>query len=407
MRILHFADVHIGVETHGRLDASTGLNTRLLDFVRCLEFVVDVAIERKVDAVLFAGDAYDHANPTPTYEKLFSEQIRRLSEAGIPTVLIVGNHDMPVTFGRASPLELFGVLGVPYTSVVVRPTLLTINTSSGPLQVACLPYPNRSALMSRDEYRSLPEDEIRKRIEGICAHSIEDFASKVAPAHPSILLAHISAANATYSGSERTALLGSEPILLTGALVKPAFSYVALGHIHKHQDMNPSGHPHVVYSGSIERTDFSEENEPKGFCIVHINGSDVNFEFIETPARRFVTIEADLHGASNPTEAFLNIIAEHDIRDAIVRVSYRCADEQQAQLDWNAINNALVDAERIATITRQVEQQRTAPRAAITERMSVAEALRRYIHHHDELHDMKDELLAYAQRLEAELRGEV
>ncbi|HID06185.1 MAG TPA: exonuclease SbcCD subunit D, partial [Armatimonadetes bacterium] len=79
MRILHFADVHIGVETHGRLDASTGLNTRLLDFVRCLEFVVDVAIERKVDAVLFAGDAYDHANPTPTYEKLFSEQIRRLS----------------------------------------------------------------------------------------------------------------------------------------------------------------------------------------------------------------------------------------------------------------------------------------------------------------------------------------
>lgn len=403
MKILHFADAHIGIETHGRLDPSTGLNSRLLDFMRCLEYIVDVAIERQVDAVLFAGDAYDNVNPTPTYQKLFGAQVKRLSDAGIPTVLIVGNHDMPVSYGRASPIELFGVLGVPNVHVVVRPDLLRLVTRSGLLQVACLPYPNRSILLAREQSRTMSEEEISSLMEGICNDVISKIAENVSPDAPAVLLAHIATLNATYAGSEQ-AMLSAEPKLMLSALAKPQFSYVALGHIHKHQDLNPSGPPHVVYSGSIERCDFAEENEVKGFCIVHIDGG-VEFEFVETPARRFVTIDVNLHGQRDPTQAFINAVVEKDIRDAIVRIRYSCADEQQAAISWKEIEEKVLSvAFKVVSITRQVEEKKKlSPRAVITERMGTNEALERYITHNPELEGLRDELLKYAQMLEDEL----
>lgn len=403
MRVLHFADAHIGIETHGKFDSSTGLNTRLLDFVRCLEYIVDVAIEHQVDAVLFAGDAYDYANPTPTYQKLFGAQVKRLSDAGIPTVLIVGNHDMPVSYGRASPLELFGVLGVPHIYVAAKPEVFKLKTRSGVLQVACLPYPNRSVYLTREETRSMSEEEITRRIEGICSDCISAMAEGLSEDAPSVLLAHIAVMGAAYAGSERAAGLSIEPRLMLSALVKPQFKYVALGHIHKHQDLNPSSLPHVVYSGSIDRCDFAEEDEPKGFCIVNID--DGEFEFIETPARRFVTIDVDLRGCANPTQALINAIVERNVRDAIVRIRYSCTDDQQSTIDWKRVEQALSEAFKVVSVMRQVEKQRIRPKAVITEQMDTIEALRRYVEHRDEMKWLKDELIKYAQKLEEELKA--
>jgi exonuclease SbcD len=404
MKVLHFADAHIGIETHGKIDPTTGLNLRLLDFVRCLEKVVDTAIERRVDAVLFAGDAYDYANPTPTYQKMFGEQIKRLSDEGIPTVLITGNHDMPVSFGRASPLELFGVLGVPNVHVATKPQLFRLQTKSGELQVACLPYPNRSQLLAKEQVRSMSDEEIANKMEAICADVISKMAESVSSDAPAVLLAHISVANAVYSGSERTAVLGVEPNLFLSALALPQFAYVALGHIHRHQDLNPSGSPHVVYSGSIERCDFSEEGERKGFCIVHINGG-VEVEFIETPARRFITIEVDLRGESDPTLALINAIREKDIKDAIVRIRYRCTERQNEALNLKAVGEALEEAFRVVSISRLAEDEarRGGPRAVVTEEMDVIEALRRYIRHREEWKELEDDLIKYARELEREL----
>ncbi|MCS7252455.1 MAG: exonuclease SbcCD subunit D [Armatimonadetes bacterium] len=402
MRILHFADAHIGIETHGKLDPASGLNTRLLDFVRCLEYIVDAAIERQVDVVLFAGDAYDYANPTPTYQKLFGAQMKRLSDAGIPTVLIVGNHDMPVSYGKASPLELFGVLGVPNIHVAVKPQVINVTTRSGVLQVACLPYPNRSALLTREEVRAMSEEEIAKRIEGICSDCISSMAERLSHDAPSVLLAHVAAWNAVYAGSERTAELSTEPKLMLSALAMPQFKYVALGHIHKYQDLNPSGAPHVVYSGSIDRCDFAEENEQKGFCVVSI-ADGVELEFLETPARRFVTIDVNMHGLKNPTQALINAIMERNVKDAIVRIRYSCTDEQQTTIDWKAVEQALSGAFRVVSVARQVEKPLQRPQAVITEQMSTIEALRRYIRHKSELKELEDELIRYAQQLESEL----
>ena len=107
MRLLHTADIHLGAKTYGRRDPVTGLNTRLLDVRRSLETVVQRALDDAVDVFLFCGDAYHTADPTPTQQQIFAECLQPLADAGIPMVLIIGNHDHPVTYGRASSLDIF------------------------------------------------------------------------------------------------------------------------------------------------------------------------------------------------------------------------------------------------------------------------------------------------------------
>ena len=85
MKIIHFADLHLGVENYGHINPATGLSTRLLDFLAALDQVIDYALENKVDLVLFCGDAYKSREPGQTHQREFAKRINRLSTAGIPT----------------------------------------------------------------------------------------------------------------------------------------------------------------------------------------------------------------------------------------------------------------------------------------------------------------------------------
>ena len=142
MRLLHISDIHVGVESYGRpasqadLDALPdrfapgvdrteylGVNTRLLDFLAAMDYAVDYAIDGGSDLVLFAGDAYKARNPTQTHQREFARRIARLSAAGIPTFLTIGNHDLPHVANRATALEIFPTLSV--ANVTVGQTLAT------------------------------------------------------------------------------------------------------------------------------------------------------------------------------------------------------------------------------------------------------------------------------------------
>jgi DNA repair protein SbcD/Mre11 len=104
-RILHFADAHIDIATQGRHDPQTGLPVRTLDFLKALDTIVDTAITEQVDMVLFAGDAYKDRTPVPTFQREWGRRIVRLSQAGIPTLLLVGNHDLSPAVGRAHAMQ--------------------------------------------------------------------------------------------------------------------------------------------------------------------------------------------------------------------------------------------------------------------------------------------------------------
>lgn len=356
IRILHFADLHVGMETYGRVDPATGVNGRVMDFLRRLTDLVDYALDNEVDLVLFAGDAYKTREPNSTYRREFARRIKRLSDAGIPVVLLIGNHDLPSQEKRASSVEIFRTLGVPNVLVAGRDQLHRLTTRRGePIQVATVPYPLRQRLLERDEYRDKTIAELDAVVQQIVTDNIRALAQQVDPSLPAVLTGHFSVSGARY-GSERSVMLGRDVVILTSVLADSAWDYVALGHIHRHQELNGGCAPPIVYSGSLERIDFGEEAEAKGFVVAEVQRGRCDWQFQRVGARRFVTIRADVRGEADPLAAVLAAIARHDVADAVVRVLIQAQPEQEALLREGELKNALKDAYFVAGIGKEIER---------------------------------------------------
>ncbi|MDP2776248.1 MAG: metallophosphoesterase, partial [Anaerolineales bacterium] len=149
MKLLHFADAHIDMANYGRHDPETGLPVRVLDFLKSLDTIVDTAFSEKVDMVIFAGDAYKDRSPAPTFQREWDKRIMRLSQAKIPTLLLIGNHDISPATGRAHALQEFKTLQVPFVKVLDAPCLLkSEDLWDLPVQVIAMPWISRSGLMA-------------------------------------------------------------------------------------------------------------------------------------------------------------------------------------------------------------------------------------------------------------------
>src|SRR5271154_4883230 len=127
--LIHVSDIHFGSgEVHGKINPATGLNIRFEDFVAALTKVVDYAIANKADIFLFSGDAYKNASPEPIYQKFFARELKRLSDAGIKSILVVGNHDQILRSSSSHAMSVFQSLEVPGITIVDKPTIETIAT---------------------------------------------------------------------------------------------------------------------------------------------------------------------------------------------------------------------------------------------------------------------------------------
>lgn len=414
MRILHTADIHLGYETHGRLDPESGLNSRLLDFARCFRFMTETAVAEDVDLFLFCGDAYRTADPTPTQQKLFAECLAPVTRAGIPVVMVIGNHDHPVSFGKASAVDIFAHVAGD-VRIVRKPETTVLETKAGPLQLIALPWPVRSLVLSKEQHRGKRPEEIRAYVEGLYADYVRQQAAALDPALPTVLAAHLTVQGAEIAGSERTSLIEHEPKFTVGQLALPPIDYVALGHIHRFQDRNREAYvrgegPPVVYPSSIERISFKEHDDPKGFVLVEIETPPggpkrTSYRFVETPARRFVPIEVDARGAEDPTGRIVGAIRLADVRDAVVRVRYRVHEDRAAEVDARTIAEALAEAHAVAAIERVTDPAERRRTTTVRREASLEEALDQYILQKEELRPLREALLAAARELEAELEG--
>jgi exonuclease SbcD len=356
IRLLHFADIHIGMENYGRLDPATGVNGRVLDFLHRFDKLIDYGLEHDVDLVIFAGDAYKRRSPNPTYQRAFAARVKRLVDAGVPIVLLVGNHDLPTMTHKATTVDIFSTLDVPNVIVGRDERIHLVETKRGPVQIATVPYPLRQRLLAHDDYRGLSIEELDQALQDIVTKNIQALASRLDPGVPAVLTAHLSVSNATY-GSERSVMIGRDAVVLKSALDDPAWDYVALGHVHKHQSLNEGNHPPIVYAGSLERIDFGEEDDPKGFCWVELAREETSWEFVEVDARRFVTVRADVRQSDDPLAAVAQEIDRHDLNGAVVRLILRLRADQEPMLRDYELRALLSDAYTIAGINREVERK--------------------------------------------------
>jgi DNA repair protein SbcD/Mre11 len=405
VRLLHFADLHIGVENYGRPDPVSGLSTRLLDFLNAFDELVDCAIAERVDLVLFAGDAYKSREPSQTHQREFARRIRRLRAADIPVFLLIGNHDLPNAVSRANALEIFDTLEV--EGVYVAPTIdaFRIPTRAGDLQIVAVPWPNQSQLVSRDQYKNLSIEQIDRTIEELLTAAIVRLGEEQDTALPTVLTAHIALSESKVkSGSEKWMTVGHFPALLPSSLRPDLFDYVALGHHHVHQQLGDR--PPIVYPGSLQRVDFGEEKDPKGFVLVELDPSlprgerVTEIQFREVAARRFVTV-ALTPREENPTEEVLVAIAKAGVREAIVRLQINLRPAQDALLRDADLRAALAEADHVASIVRQVEEPARRRLSAEHEpdQLRPLEALRLYLEQKGTSDRDQAVLMEHAQRL--------
>ncbi|BAU12481.1 nuclease SbcCD, D subunit [Leptolyngbya sp. NIES-3755] len=409
VKILHLSDIHLGSGfVHGKINPETGLNTRLEDFVATLGKCLDRALSEPVDLVLFGGDAFPDATPPPYIQQAFASQFRRLADAGIPAVLLVGNHDQHSQGAGGASLCIYRTLGVPYVIVGDRLETHRIQTQNGDIQVITLPWLTRSTLLTRPETEGLSMSEVGHLLLDRLRAAMEGEIRKLDPTIPTVLLAHLMVDAANY-GAERFLAVGKGFTIPLDFLTRDAFDYVALGHVHRHQIL--SENPFVVYPGSIERVDFSEEEEEKGYVLVEVGApltegvrGSTALEFCSLPARSFCTIEVDLTDSEEPHTDLLAAIEEKSIEDAVVRVLYQVRPEQIDLIDDADLHTVLEIAHTYtiqAELVSQMSRSRL-PELGVGTAIEPLDALRAYLANREDLKLLADPILEAAKALLAQ-----
>jgi exonuclease SbcD len=262
MRILHTADWHVGktIQRRQRLDEARA----------ALDEIVAIAQAEEVDLVLVCGDAFDSFSPSAEAERIVYETLLALSRAGIPVVLVGGNHDYSKRLRAVE--SLLGAIDVHVVADVRRPDAggvieVAARDGSEIAQVAVLPWVPERSLFGAEEMMGLEEDPHKRYAEHIprllgalCAH--------FDPGKVSILAGHLFVSGARPGGGERELTMG-EIFAVTAAALPTSPQYIALGHVHRPQDVPGAAIP-ARYSGSPLQLDFGEANQQKSVTVVDV-----------------------------------------------------------------------------------------------------------------------------------------
>lgn len=273
MKIIHFADLHLGIDTIGKVDPVTGLPVRVMDVINALDEVVEYVEVHQPDLVLFAGDAYHRNSPNPTLVDLFSQRIVRMSNV-CPVVIVIGNHDMFGDRSKKTALDLFSSVEVPNVYIGNKPTNFRIETEAGTIVVSTMPYPSKHEtqeqfLDSMDMlYGSIYDEDVF-----------------------SVLLAHCSIEGAEYGSEQFIGTLGHDPIFPIDVIRSYPYNYIALGHIHLLQDLGTDDTCPIIYPGSLIPLDFGDEGKDAGFIELDLDTGAL--EFIDIKARQFITVRVN------------------------------------------------------------------------------------------------------------------
>jgi exonuclease SbcD len=292
LRIAHLADTHLGYSGYGKSDPETGRNQRAVDFEHAFAHVISDILTRDVDLVIHAGDVFHHTRPSWHTLALFVQQMRRLENAGIPAVVIAGNHDTPRLRTSGS---LYSVMQLSLPRVAFITGYATEERSYPELDLLVHGVPHGS-LINPDPPLILPESGKRN-----------------------IVVTHGVAPGAIMAGSREQG-----ETELGGNILAADVDYVAMGHIHLRQIVGVN----KVYSGSTERTSWGDQGATPGYALVTLGapGDVAQVEYVDTPARPMETLQA-IDGVDRTARDLADMILDRagalGKPDAMVRVELR------------------------------------------------------------------------------------
>jgi len=416
MILLHCADQHLA-PSGSKLDATTGMNARLVDRFRCAKFCVDDGLARGAAMVVSCGDLLNSPKPTPTELGLARQVIEAATSRDVPWIQLLGNHESSRSYWELHAID--PLRRIPGLTIVDTPCLLDVWRSGqdglrvcaageGPmqdveLQLACLPFPNPQFLLRDEETRKLSPGDRNLLIRAKLMDCARGLAADRLAGVPRILLGHWSVDTAAAGTQNRLMLLGGEFTLNAHELSALGFDAVLLGHIHKRQEIGDLTVP-VVYCGSPEACSFGEEGEQKGYYLHQAAGVDDpgggTIQFIETPFRKLVTLSAsdfqvrDDGSADWECEPFPN--------GAIVRLEIPPGSTLTIAEAVRAIEAAGAFEARVTKPRAETERRRE---TGVTHGMGLEEQLRAWLKQKPELQPLTEAIIAEALKIEEAVRG--
>ena len=219
-------------------------------------------------------------------------------------------------------------------------------------------------------------EEMEKRL----ANVLEKWLDQADPNLPTILTAHASIEGAVYGG-ERTVLLGKDFVLPKSMVVDPRLDYVALGHIHKAQNLNEGNHPPVIYSGSIERVDFGEVKDDKFFVLADVEKGKTDVDWRKLKGiRPFHDAHLQLTSQKDITAQVISALPAPDVmEDAVVRLVMEYPRAWAPLIDDGAIQDHASDAFEFHFVKRpQMDERIRLPHDQTVGDLSPADLLEKF-----------------------------
>ena len=333
MRILHFSDTHLGFSELDKV-STKGVNLREQDFYDAFTYVIDQALVLKPDLIVHSGDFFHRPSP-PNRPIIFAlEQLNRLSHAGIPIVIIAGNHSTPKTVFTSPILQAFKTIKGVFPIFNQQYKSLEF----GELVVHGLPHINDERVLLTEMDKIAP---VKGKFNLIMLHTsigkkyiMEEFGEQLYP-------------------PERLALLNQ-------------FDYVALGHWHNFQKVSvlETG----WYSGSTERLSDTEAGKEKGFCMLTLEkGKAVTPTFHPVPARpwhRFELKDCKSETVASIDNALVQLAKEQPHKDAIISLYFH---------QITSLQSIALPQRRLETIFENALQVHSKRKFADTDRSSETE----------------------------------
>lgn len=275
MKIVHTADLHLGLSFINVPESQSFEELRFNDFLGNLERIKDHAINNKADFFIIAGDVFHNPRPSAKSFNEFSRIIGDLVRNDIDVIIVLGNHDSPKTRESLSYLKSYVNVGLERYHLFDISDSKVIERNGERIRFIGLPYPHFQP-PSYTDFISHFENRLEKLKE---MHKNVDYT---------IVVGHLYIEGAEF-GSERILTSFRDHPIPRRFFEVEDIDLVCLGHMHKPQQLGEK----IFYSGSIERIDFGEEGETKSFLEIELNGK-IRAKRMPLQMREMKTLSLDL-----------------------------------------------------------------------------------------------------------------
>ncbi len=350
--IVVVGDVHEGVNFGIRVDPDTGISERSLDLHRNFKAVADWAVKHEAMLFIVAGDMFDRAHIAPTFREIVRRDvIEPLGKAGVEVWLLAGNHDQPRSLSRSTSLDDYRGYG--HVKVVRLPTVIEREVDGRKVAFLLMPYlhPDQVVKMAREKLKvEIPPEQAFETAKDLWREWIKNRASE-SKADWKLLIGHYEVEGARYSTATPYEA-GPGDTTFGREVLPPQIDLAVFGHIHKHQVL----WDRLVYTGALERIDWGERLDEKGFVV--LDSLKKSWEFVKLPAREMEKVQVVVSPSDEPTSKILAALPR-DVAGMMLRIEVTIPETMKARVDDAKLSSRLSEAFHYEFRFTEPERERT------------------------------------------------